>query len=162
MPVFDSLISEHFRGVQDAASDADRQFFGDSIIKRFTFIDKADSTIQVLCVGKIDNIHQIHPTTYCLRVSGYKILQEHTLHISKEDGFQPMEVQELVVERDGEKHICWQWYSNDKYSTASFLLFRAVYSPAQNWSVYILDCPIVNTTDETRQTLKTFIREYLR
>ena len=160
-PVFDNLISEHFRGVQDNVSDGDRQFFGDSEIKRFTFIDQADNAIYVLCVGKIDNIHQIHPTTYCLRVNGYEILKEHVLHIQQEGGFQPMDVQELVVERNGAKRIVWQWYGSKEYSTASFLRFRTFYSPANDWSVYILDCPVATDMDKTQQTLKSFIREFL-
>ena len=160
LPVFDGLITQHFRGVQDIVSAGDRQFFGDSNIKRFTFNDQAGNAIHVLTVSKIDNIHQIHPSTYCLRVSGYQILMEHTLHLPQEGEMQPMDVQEYIVERDGEKRIFWQWYSNRKYSTASFLLFRAVYSPAQNWSVYLLEIPNTDT-DVTRNTLRTFINENL-
>ena len=160
LPVFDGLISQHFRGVQDTVSAGDRQFFGNSNIKRFTFTDQAGNAIQVLTVSKIDNIHQIHPSTYCLRVSGYQILEEHTLHLPQEGEMQPMDVQEYIVERNGEKRIFWQWYSNRKYSTASFLLFRAVYSPAQNWSVYLMEIPSTNT-DTTRQTLRNFIQENL-
>ncbi|MBR6372596.1 MAG: exosortase-associated EpsI family protein [Victivallales bacterium] len=160
LPVFDGLISQHFRGVQDAVSAGDRQFFGDSNIKRFTFNDQTGNVIQVLTVSKIDNIHQIHPSTYCLRVSGYQILEEHTLHLPQEGEMQPMDVQEYIVERNGEKRIFWQWYSNRKYSTASFLLFRAVYSPAQNWSVYILDTSSTDTA-ATHLTLRTFIQENL-
>ena len=158
LPVFDGLITQHFRGVQDTVSAGDRQFFGDSNIKRFTFNDQSGNAIHVLTVSKIDNIHQIHPSTYCLRVSGYQILEEHTLHLPQEGEMQPMDVQEYIVERDGEKRIFWQWYSNRKYSTASFLLFRAVYSPAQNWSVYLLEIPSTDT-DVTRNTLRTFIHE---
>ncbi len=160
LPVFDNLISQNFRGVQDTVSAGDRQFFGDSNIKRFSFNDQAGNTIQVLTVSKIDNIHQIHPSTYCLRVGGYQILEEHTLHLPQEGKMQPMDVQEYIVERNGEKRIFWQWYSNRKYSTASFLLFRAVYSPAQNWSVYLMEIPSTDT-DSTRQTLRTFINENL-
>ena len=160
-PAFDSLLSEHFKGVQDTVSAADRQFFGDSNINRFTFIDQKNNAIQVLSVSRIDNIHQIHPTTYCLRVNGYNILKEHILHIPKENDAQAMDMQELVAERNGERHIFWQWYSSQKYSTASFLLFRAAYSPAQNWSVYILTMPVASNIDETRRTLRTFILEYL-
>lgn len=161
LPVFDSLISPHFRGVQDKPSAADRQFFGDSNIMRFTFCDQAGNAIQVLMVNKIDNIHQIHPTTYCLRVNGYEILTEHALHLPQEGGLQPMDVWELIVENNGEKHIFWQWYSNRKYSTANFLLFRAVYSPAQNWSVYILEIPVAADIEATRHTLRNFIAENL-
>ena len=160
VPVFDDLISTHFRGVEDEISSGDRHFFGDSNIKRFLFNDQKGNIIQVLVVKDIDNIHQIHPTAYCLRVGGYQTTVEHSRHLSPNAKNSSPEVLETLAERSEEKRLLWQWFSTPEYSTSNFLLFRTLYSPSKEWSVYIVDMPLNGTLEEGQQLLQKFIAEF--
>ncbi len=157
-PVFDGLVSPRFRGIEESISVADRQFFGDCDIKRFLFNDQNGNVIQVLAVSRIDNIHQIHPTVYCLRVSGFQTLVEHAYRLPQAG--ESVEVLETLGERSGEKRLFWQWFSNSSYSTSNFLLFRTLYSSASDWSVFIVDMPLDGTLEEGQKILYSFISEF--
>ena len=160
LPVFDGLLSSRFRGIQESISASDRQFFGDSDIRRFLFNDQDGQVIQVLAVSRIDNIHQIHPTSYCLRVGGYQTLHEHAYCLPYADG-ETVEVLETLAERSGEKHLFWQWFSNSSYSTSSFFLFRTLYSPASDWSVFIVDMPLDCSLEEGQRLLHDLIIDFI-
>ncbi|MBR4675600.1 MAG: exosortase-associated EpsI family protein [Victivallales bacterium] len=158
LPVFDGLVSPHFRGVQESVSAADRQFFGDSDVKRFLFNDQNGNAIQVLVVSRIDNVHQVHPTAYCLRVGGFQMLHEHAYRLPQAG--EAVEVLETLGERSGEKRLFWQWFSNSSYSTSNFMLFRTLYSSATDWSVFIVDMPFDGTQEEGQEILFSLISEF--
>ena len=67
---------------------------------------------------------------------------------------------ETVAEREGEKRLLWQWFTTPDYSTSNFLLFRALYSPANNWSSFIIDMPLEGTLEEGQQLLQGFISDF--
>ena len=157
LPVFDNLVSSGFRGIEEEISATDRHFFGDSDIKRFLFTDPNGNTIQVLVVSKIDNIHQIHPTAYCLRVGGFHTQLEHSRRLQTMAKNPLAEVLETLAERSEEKRLYWQWFSTPEYSTSNFLLFRTLYSPANDWSVFIIDMPLNGTLEEGQKILQDFI-----
>ncbi len=160
LPVFDDLVSSGFRGIEEEISATDRHFFGDSDIKRFLFNDQNGNTIQVLVVSKIDNIHQVHPTAYCLRVSGYQTQLEHSKRLQSMEKNPMAEVLETLAERSEEKRLYWQWFSTPDYSTSNFLLFRTLYSPAKEWSVFIVDMPLNGTLEEGQKVLQNFISDF--
>jgi len=161
LPRFDTLLTPQFRGIQEGESERDRLFFGNSSIQRFLFQDSSDCPFHVLAVSKIDNIHRVHPTVYCLRVGGYRILSESTLKFPSEGNLSPLQVLELLVERNGEQFIFWQWYSSPSCSTPNFLLFRMLYSPKDNWSVFILDTPVQHSLEDSRKQLRYFLQDFL-
>ncbi len=161
VPVFDRLTSDDFRGIQESESDADRRFFGQSTIKRFLFTEEEGIPIQVLTVSQIDNIHQVHPTIYCLRVGGFELTLEHTYAFTPSEGHPPVAVLETLAMRGDERHLFWQWFSNASYSTPSFLLFRTFYSPTDDWSVFIVDLPVPGTLEESQELLRRFIANFL-
>ena len=161
-PVFDELVSPRFRGVQEVVSVSDRQFFGESDIKRFLFNDQNGHVIQVLVVSRIDNIHQIHPTSYCLRVSGFQTMVEHARLLPSKENCPVAVVLETLAERSHERHLFWQWFSTSEYSTSNFLLFRTLYSPANDWSVFLIDVQLNDTLDDGQQLLHDFISDFIR
>ena len=68
---------------------------------------------------------------------------------------------ELLVERNGEQFIFWQWYSSPSCSTPSFLLFRMLYSPKDDWSVFILSTPVRDSLEASQKQLRTFLHDFL-
>lgn len=161
-PQFDSLLSPQFRGIQEPEDERDRQFFGDSDIRRYLFQDEKKHPIHVLAVSDIDNIHNIHPAVYCLRCGGYRILSETSRLFPPDDRLPQIEVLEILAELHGEKILFWQWYSTPSFSTCNFLLFRMLYSKKDNWSVFILTAPVRNSLETTRIQLRTFLRDFLK
>lgn len=161
VPVFDDLVSPNFRGIAEEISDGDKHFYGDSNIKRFFFNDQKGNTIQVLVVSNIDNIHQIHPTAYCLRVGGFQATVEHSKSLPPRENNSSAEVLETLAERSDEKRLFWQWFSTPEYSTSNFLLFRTLYSPANDWSVFVVDMPLNGTLEEGQQLLQQFIADFM-
>ena len=157
MPEFDKLIINDFRGIQQGDSSRYRNFYGNSDIQRFIFSDKTNNIVNILQVSKIQNIHNVHPTTFCIRVSGYGIISEKTLHITQYEQGPGFDVQEIVAEKGGHRHIFWQWYSTPEKSTASFLVFRTLYSSNGNWTAFIADAPVNTSVAHTQELLKSLI-----
>lgn len=161
LPVFDNLVSTRFRGVAEEISAGDRHFYGDSTIKRFYFNDQNGNTIQVLALSNIDNIHQVHPTAYCLRVGGYQTTVEHARLLPQKGNCPSAEILETLAERSEERRLFWQWFSTPEYSTSNFLLFRTLYSPANDWNVFVIDMQLTGTLEEGQQLLHEFISDFM-
>ena len=161
-PQFDSLLSPQFRGIRESEDERDRQFFGNSNIRRYLFQDEKQHPFQVLAISDIDNIHNVHPTTYCLRCGGYKVLSETSRFFPPDDRLPQIEVLEILAEFHGEKILFWQWYSTPAFSTCNFLLFRMLYSKKDNWSVFILNTPVRDSLETTRGQLLALLRDFLK
>ncbi len=160
MPDFSKLIFNDFRGIQQRESPRDKRFYGDSDIRRFTFTD-GNNIVNILQVSKIQNIHNVHPTTFCIRISGYDIVSEQTFHIPQ-DGKRPaFDVQEIVAQKNNQRHIFWQWYSTPEKSTASFLLFRTMYSSDGNWTAFLADTPANESIEQSRKALQSLIQGFI-
>ena len=160
LPDFSPLISPHFTGIADTVTQGDFQFFGNSRINRFLFNDKDERIINVLEVGDIENIHQIHPVVFCLRASAFQTLSERTIPWT--DGEQnPWSIREILAQRNGEKYLFWQWYSTPRQSTSSFLLFRSIYTQEDNWTVYLIGTPVTDAYEQSHRLLGLFIRDFL-
>ncbi len=161
LPRFDSLITPQFRGIQESTDERDRQFFGNSNIRRYLFQDASHHPFQVLAVSQIDNIHNVHPTVYCIRVGGYRILSEASRSFPADGDLTPLHVQEILAEHHGEQTLFWQWYSTPAASTHNFLLFRMLYSPKDDWSVFILSTPVRYSLEASQKQLRTFLQDFL-
>ena len=160
LPDFTPLLSPHFAGITDAISQGDIQFFGKSRIKRFLFNGEDDKSINVLEIGNIVNIHKIHPVVFCLRASGFQTLSERSIRWSdKEQNI--WDIREILAERNGSKHLFWQWFSTPKKSTASFLLFRTIYKQEDNWTVYLIGTPVTESYEQSHRVLGLFVQDFL-
>lgn len=158
-PNFNALSADGFSGTNMEISDADRNFFGTGDIQRFFFSDNNGNAIQVLDVANVANIHAVHPMTYCLRASGYILENEQTIAITI-DGREVF-VQEITAIHGGKRTLHWQWYSTPEHSTASFLLFRSVYSPKENWRIIQLCATMNDTPENARASLLHFTNAFV-
>lgn len=98
-----------------------------------------------------DDIHEIHPPSFCLRSHGFNEELERTITV---DG---LEISEAVAVRDGrERRIVWTWYTDEHESTASFVRFRLKSrGTVGGWRRYTLTA---TETPVTRLAFSEFIR----
>ena len=161
-PDFGRLISDGFRGIQQIDVSNYKNFYGDSDIRLFSFSNNDGNISNVLQVSKIQNIHNVHPTTFCVRIGGYGIVSEQTLHLPSKENAPAFDVQEIVAERNGRKHIFWQWYSTPQKSTASFLLFRTLYSSDGGWTAFLMEAAANDSVEDTREMLHQMILAFMK
>ena len=161
LPDFTPLLTQNFRGITDTVTEGDFQFFGKSKIDRFLYYRKDDDTsVSVLTVGEIDNIHQVHPVVFCLRAGGYRTLSEQSIRWPEESA-QPWNIREILAQRNEQKVLFWQWFSTAEKSTASFLLFRSLYSSADNWTVFLIGTPVRDSYEQSHKVLGQFVKDFL-
>lgn len=159
-PDFMGLAAEGFHGVRETESEADRRFFGNSRIERFFLQSQAGQSISVLAVGNLDNVHQIHPGAYCLRVSGYQLCREQAWRLPAGGNTQGAEVLEMLGERNGRQCLFWQWFSSERRSTANFLLFRSLYSASEGWMAYVLGAEVKGSVEDCRASLVRLLQAF--
>lgn len=184
MTHFKTLAADGFHGTDMAISEADKTFYGNSDISRFLFSDAEGHAIHVLEVANVADIHAIHPMAYCLRASGYTLESEQTFAITTlpnlrrshltlpnlqmnhltdsrtSHGNSQIFINEIVSSRGGRRSLHWQWYTTPEHSTASFLLFRSIYSPAENWRMIHVSTDLASTPEKSRLRLQHFLQAF--
>lgn len=119
---------------------SDIRFFGEgSQIDKYYYIGKQSGTY-ILALTCGDQIHSIHPASHCLRSSGWTVLSEKILEYALTAD--TLFVNEIVAEYGGARQIFWVWYTNERFSTASFVNFRKSWDSRENWYTYQLMSPI--------------------
>ena len=161
MPKFERAISQNFKGIQETELSRERLYFGNSNVHRYYFANSQGNIINVLDIKDIDNIHQVHPSVFCLRIGGGKILSEQVVQFPENDASPTFEALEDVAEFNGQKRLYWQWYSTPVHSTSSFLLFRSLYTPKDNWAVYIIDTDVTDSLEESRRLLYQLVQDFM-
>ncbi|HQC52347.1 MAG TPA: exosortase-associated EpsI family protein [Lentisphaeria bacterium] len=141
---------DNYLGSELPATEADRRFYGDNDIEKYFFTDDV-SIIHVLAVHCGDDVHQIHPTSHCLRTGGWDVLDEKSQHVSINSN--NLVVNEIVAAQNMQQTLFWVWYSNDEQSTASFLNFRRLWTPSRPWASFLLQTGLDDGLDAARQRL---------
>lgn len=93
-----------------------------------------------------DNVHEVHPLSFCLKSQGRTALGEKLIR-----GGDP-EVVETITLADGRRMVVWTWYTGTEESTASFVRFRLKGGPG--WRRYTLIAP---DAEGTREIFKQII-----
>lgn len=156
IPDFSSLEIADFLGRELEPTPSDRIFFGDNEINKYYFASEQTGII-VLAVNCGDDVHQIHPASYCLRSSGWKIVSEKMLPLQIND--QDFVVNEIVANQKSQTSILWAWYTNRQFSTSSFLLFRQSWRRFDAWQTYQLLAPLDDEPDAARQQLTKLLQQ---
>ena len=159
-PNFENISVQHkYYGRPLDASEAMKRFFRHSFVKSYQFADK-EKNYDVLEVHCGKNIHEIHPASHCLRCSGADILLEHQKTLKL--GLRNFAVQELIVERSGERYVMYVWYTTDKLSVASFLSFRKFWSKTVQWYTWQVQTTLGDDDPEKdKEQLRQFIEAFL-
>lgn len=155
LPDFHTLDRGEFFGQAMEITPADERFFGASDIGKYIFASD-DSIVTVLAVTCVDDIHQIHPASHCLRVSGWAIDAENI--DSVDVASQRLYVSEIIARRDGQRIMVWVWYSSADASTGNFLAFRRLWRQGTPWFTAQVSTPCAQGTEnDARAVLSKFL-----
>jgi hypothetical protein len=155
IPDFASIKNDEFFGQPLPITPADERFFGPSDIGKFTFASDIN-VITILTVSSVDRVHQIHPASHCLRVSGWGIAKESIANIIIAN--KKLAVSEILAHREGQRIIMWVWYSSTEHSTGSFLAFRRLWRQGTPWFSAQISTPYREGEEENaRATLNHFL-----
>ena len=150
IPNFSTYVGK-FLGRKIQPDDNTKRFFATSSIQQMRYT-KNDLDISVLAVKCGKNIHEIHPASHCLRTSLWTILSEKILYL--QDNFA---VTEIEAKKGKNYCLLWVWYSNEKFSTPSFIGFRRHYKSGVNYYTYQVSIPVYKNVEHSRIELQNFI-----
>lgn len=145
------LRMEGYLGRRVQSDPETKRFFATSTVRQYRYTgDKRD--ISVLAVQCGSNIHEIHPAGHCLRTTLWTIHSEKTLHLK--DHFAVTEIDA----RKGNSHfLVWVWYSNEEFSTPSFLGFRRHFRKGGRYFTCQISTSVKKSPEESRKVLSGFI-----
>lgn len=130
IPDFSSLDRGEFFGRTLTITPDDERFFGSSNVGKYIFASE-EHIVTILAVTCVDNIHQIHPASHCLRVSGWAIDAENVVSVAVAE--QKLYVSEIIAQRGSQRLMVWVWYSSANVSTGNFLAFRRLWRQGTPW-----------------------------
>lgn len=139
-PEFGKRLFEPYLGKSQLVTPADRRFFGNSKVERFLFASD-DALLNVLAVSEIVDVHQIHPASHCLSLSGWDILSEKVRNIAPK-GKKPFYINEIHIQDQDSFMVVWVWYSSPRRSTGSFFSFRRNWRSGEKWTSYQISVPL--------------------
>ena len=129
-----------------------RRFFATGKASQYRYT-KNNADISVLAVRCGKDIHEIHPASHCLRTSMWVVHSEKIFYLH--DRFA---VTEINAQKGANRMLVWVWYSNEKFSTPSFIGFRRHFEPAGNYFTYQISLPLRENEQTARAELKEFIQ----
>jgi len=154
-PDFSNLDRGDFFGQPLTITPADERFFGSSGVGKYIFASDHDM-VTVLAVSCVNDVHQIHPASHCLRVSGWSIDAEKMVNV--DIASQKLSVSEIIARRDNRRIMVWVWYSSADSSTGNFLGFRRLWRQNTPWFTAQISTPCdEGTEDDARDTLAKFL-----
>ena len=130
IPDFSFLDRGEFFGRALTITPADERFYGSSDVGKYIFASD-EHIVSILAVTCVENVHQIHPASHCLRVSGWAIDAENVVSVGIAD--QKLYVSEIIAQRGAQRLMVWVWYSSADVSTGNFLAFRRLWRQGTPW-----------------------------
>ena len=130
-----------------------KRFFHTSEAKQWIFADR-ERVINVLEVRLGKDIHEIHPSTHCLRSTGWRVVsectREETLNTHR------LALAEAYVTRGSESAVNWTWYSDASIETPSFVRFRSR-AATGDWRIYQIRVSAAEGVEKARAALREFL-----
>jgi Protein of unknown function (DUF3485) len=145
-------------GEKTPLSYMDASFTGKNITRRYVHYSNSNARVATLLVELRNDLHQIHPAALCLSTARWKILS-HTRELLKTK-LGILSVAKIVAKKDNQRVLFLAWYTNDSFSTASFILFRKSWHFNETWNIYQLTTSIITTEAEAEKTLLNFINTF--
>jgi hypothetical protein len=151
IPVFTNRTGEFF-GRSIMPDGNTRRFFATSTVRQYRYT-RNNTDVSVLAVQCGDNIHEIHPASHCLRTSMWTVDSE-TLHYLQNN----FAVTEIDARKGGTRLLIWVWFSDDAFSTPSFLGFRRHFKAGRRYFTYQISTEIRTDIDKSRSVLMDFVK----
>jgi len=139
-------------------SDLDESLQGENITRRYVHYSNLDVPVSSLCVELRNDLHGIHPTALCLSTARWKIISNTHELLKTKLGI--LSVAKIIAERHGKRDLFLSWYTNDSFSTGSFIFFRKSWHFNETWHIYQITTPIISTNEEAEQVLLNFINTF--
>ena len=145
-------------GVDMPLSRLDASFSGENLTSRYVHYSNSNNRVASLVVELRNDLHQIHPTALCLSTAYWKIISHTRELLQTKLGL--LSATKIVAEKNNRRVLFLAWYTNDFFSTASFILFRKSWHFNETWYIYQLTTPIVTTEAEANKILLNFINTF--
>ena len=139
-------------------SDLDESLQGENITHRYVHYSDINAQVASLCVKLRNDLHGIHPAALCLSTARWKIISNTHELLKTRLGI--LSVARIIAERNGKRDLFLSWYTNDSFSTGSFIFFRKSWHFNETWHIFQLTTPIVNSDKEAEQVLLNFINTF--
>lgn len=145
-------------GEKLALSDLDESLQGKNVNLRYVHYSKANVRVGSLFTELRNDLHQIHPTALCLATARWKIISNKWVFL--ETGCGTLSASRIVAEKDGERSLFFSWYTNNSFSTGSFISFRKSWHFNESWYIYQIMTPVIKDEAAAEAILLDFINAF--
>ena len=145
-------------GEEQMLSPLDDTFQGENITRRYVHYSKSNICVGTLAIKLRNDLHQIHPAALCLSTGGWTILSNRHVKIKTKAGV--LSAARIVASKNGRRAMFFTWFTNDAFSTGSFISFRRAWHYNETWYVYQVTTPVLSNDDETAKVLMNFINTF--
>jgi hypothetical protein len=145
-------------GEKLALSDLDESWQGQNINRRYVHYSKTNIYVGSLYTELRNDLHQIHPTALCLATARWKIISNKSVFLKTNCG--TLSAARVVAEKDGERSLFISWFTNDSFSTGSFIFFRKSWHFNESWYIYQIMTPVCDDEATAEAVLLNFINTF--
>ncbi|MDD5598481.1 MAG: hypothetical protein PHV82_11090 [Victivallaceae bacterium] len=139
-------------------SDLDESLQGKNLNRRYVHYSKLNACAGSLCIELRNDLHQIHPTALCLATACWKILSNDLVLLKTKYG--TLSAARIIAEKDGERSLFFSWYTNNSFSTGSFISFRKSWHFNESWHIYQIMTPVTQNETAAETVLLNFINTF--
>jgi len=139
-------------------SDLDESIQGKNITRRYVHFSNSNAQVASLSVELRNDLHGIHPAALCLSTARWKIIS-NTRHFLKTK-YGILSVAKIIAQKHDKRSLFFSWYTNDYFSTGSFIFFRKSWHFNELWYIYQLTTPIITNESDAEAILLNFINTF--
>ena len=139
-------------------SDLDESIQGKNISHRYLHFSNSNIDVGTLAVELRNDLHGIHPTALCLSTARWKIILNTQELLKTKSGV--LSAAKIIAERNGKRALFLSWYTNNSFSTGSFISFRRSWHYNETWYIYQITTPIINNEADAEKILLNFINTF--
>lgn len=139
-------------------SDLDESIQGKNISRRYLHFSRSNIDVGTLSVELRNDLHGVHPTALCLATARWEIVSNTQELLKTRYGI--LSAVKIVAERNGKRALFLAWYTNDSFSTGSFISFRKSWHYNETWYIYQITTPIITNETDAEKALLNFINTF--
>lgn len=145
-------------GENISLSQLDEFLQGENITHRYVHYSNSNAPVGTLSVKLRNDLHQIHPTALCLSTARWKIISNTREFVKTKYGI--LSVAKIIAQKHDKRALFFSWYTNDSFSTGSFIFFRKSWHINETWYIYQITTPIITSTAKAETILLNFINSF--
>ncbi len=139
-------------------SDLDESIQGKNITRRYVHFSNSNTDVGTLTVELRNDLHQIHPAALCLSTARWKIISNTQELLKTKQGI--LSAAKIIAQKSGKRSLFLSWYTNDSFSTGSFISFRKSWNYNETWYIYQITTPIISNETDAERILLNFINTF--